>query len=246
MHRSLIQPAVHMEAGPREGCSDPVGLYRSARDHVRRQFLGRPREDSCVPVTIQAIGVFSSQQQRGTQCQKECNYSDKTCNAGPSPEQGEHDRSLPFPLKNLRRVQCRFPDMRPIPIIVDCIHNSSTLNNQDEFSFPGRGPAPSVENFCRKNLRCTSAKGCPGLAGKEPLGENLCRIRRRSPSIPPPGEFKGGSSRPCNGGCFIRAETTPPGGVRKFFVFSRLFLDSPTRTPYLVCVLIIDHKIHYR
>ena len=184
MHRSLIQPAVHMEAGPREGCNGPLEFCRSSRDHVRCQFLGRPGEDVRVPVTIQAIGVFRGPQQRGTQRQKDCNCPDKTCNAGPSPEQGEHDRSLLFPLKNVRRVQCRFPDMRPIPIIVDCIHNSSTFKNQDEFSFPGRIPAPSVEIFCRKNRRCTKGKGCPVLAGKRLPGESPRRIRRRSPSIP--------------------------------------------------------------
>jgi hypothetical protein len=78
--------------------------------------------------------------------------------------------------------------------------------------------------------------------------------------LPSPGGWVGGSVRirvrstgkigsetiPAYGTrCFIRAETIFARGVRRISFFPRLFLDSPMQTPYLVCVMIFDHKIRY-
>ena len=69
------------------------------------------------------------------------------------------------------------PFMQPIMNIVDCIHNATKAKNQDEISFPGRKPEPSVEKFCRKIPRCVRDKGVrpDSRAGSfpRPPGERL-------------------------------------------------------------------------
>jgi hypothetical protein len=52
------------------------------------------------------------------------------------------------------------PFMQPMTNVVDCIHNATKTKNQDEISFPGGKPEPSVEKFCRKIPRCVRDKGC--------------------------------------------------------------------------------------
>src|SRR3972149_9606650 len=51
------------------------------------------------------------------------------------------------------------PFMQPMTHVVDCIHNATKTKNQDEISFPGGKPEPSVEKFCRKIPRCVRDKG---------------------------------------------------------------------------------------
>jgi hypothetical protein len=61
----------------------------------------------------------------------------------------------------------------------------------------------------------------------------------------PAGDSKGAETGSGDGTCFIRLKTISPWGVRRISFFSPLFLDSPNRTPYLVSVIILDHKIRY-
>ena len=58
------------------------------------------------------------------------------------------------------------PIMQPMTNFVDCIHNATKGKNQDEISFPGGKPGPSVEKFCRKIPRCVRGKGCAPAASR--------------------------------------------------------------------------------
>jgi hypothetical protein len=147
--------------------------------------------------------------------------------------------SLPsFPSENDGAGSTPLPYLRPITIIVDCIHNILMQENQDEISSPGRFFPHFVENLCRKIQRWVESKGATKAEhspdayrwnGPAPAGDSI--RRQESPSA--------------DGTCFIRSEPAFPPGVRGISIFSPLFLDSPKQTPYLVSVILLDHKIRY-
>ena len=59
------------------------------------------------------------------------------------------------------------------------------------------------------------------------------------------GKYPGAEAAIGQDRCFILVKIAAPERVRRFFFFSRLFLDSPPETPYLVCVMNSHHKIRH-
>src|SRR3990172_1786624 len=55
------------------------------------------------------------------------------------------------------------PFMQPMTPVVDCIHNATKTKNQDEISFPGGKPDPSVEKF----HGASGTRGAPRQPGGE-------------------------------------------------------------------------------
>ena len=160
-----------------------------------------------------------------------------------------------------------FPLVRPITIIVDCIHNATIRKNQDEFCLFGGGEFDIfVEKFCRKNLRPDQPAPCPSRSrGKrrcEPYSgtpfasagtdsrdaeESERVIRNDTPRSRSDrrGKYPGTEAAIGKDRCFILVKIATSERVRGIFFFPRLFLDSPPGTPYLVCVMNFHHKIRY-
>src|SRR3990170_7779321 len=118
------------------------------------------------------------------------------------------------------------PFMQPMTHVVDCIHNATKTKNQDEISFPGGKPEPSVEKFCRKIPRCVRDKGCAPTVGRRgssarSSSPSPCRVRRRYGICPageaPSGKTKRAASRPRKGLLFYsRGSHWSKGSWRNF------------------------------
>ena len=148
-----------------------------------------------------------------------------------------------------------FPLVRPITNIIEGIHNATITRNQDEF-LPLRGVNrySLLKNSVEKFHSASETRGAPRQSdGKFP----------QPAPLPPPLAGSGGGTGYArrvrllrerrkgprvvreNDCCFILGEAIGPKGVGGISFFPRLFLDSPTGTPYLVCVINIHHKIRY-
>src|SRR3990170_5611079 len=115
-----------------------------------------------------------------------------------------------------------------------------------KFPSPGGNPSLLLKNSVEKFHGAPGTRGAPRQSGGEfpppaplppPLAGSgggtgyarrvrLLRERRKGPRVV--------RENDC---CFILGEAVGPKGVGRISFFPRLFLDSPTGTPYLVCVI---------
>ena len=125
--------------------------------------------------------------------------------------------SLPsFRYDGLEEGSMPVPIMQPRPILSTAYITQQRPRIKTKFPSPGGTPGLLLKNSVEKFHGASGTRGAPR---PRVVRENDC--------------------------CFILGEAVGPKGVRRISFFPRLFLDSPTGTPYLVCVINIHHKIRY-